>query len=181
MNTRTLSLLLLTALACAPDEPEVVGRWQNSTQQLLVIEKDLTGRLTQEARCAPDLRITMHRDPLDAYAVIFEDNQSIYFPLEQKALFQPNEFFCSSKESIPMCRFCRLSDPNHLDCEQTEQKITGLGSLVTHECAWVRVETSSTSTTSDNCPRVADAGTGCRATAVVGNEDPDAGVGPDAG
>lgn len=180
MNTRIFALLLLTALACNPDEPQVVGRWQNSTKQLLVIEKDLSGRLTQQARCAPDLRITMHRDPFDAYALFFEENQPIYFPLVQQALFQPNEFFCSSKDSIAMCRFCRLTDPDHLDCESTEQKITGLGSLVTHECAWVRVQTSSTSTAAPGCPMTPDAGTGCRAIGID-NGDPDAGVGPDSG
>jgi hypothetical protein len=175
VKTRFLLAAIGVAFACNPDEPELIGRWSNTTKQTLVIESDLSGRLTQEATCAPDLQMAIHRDPWDAYAFFFVDNQAIYFPVEQKALFAPNEYFCASKDSVAMCRFCRLADADHLECEQTEQKITGRGAFVTHDCNWTRVQTSSTTTSSVSCPAQPDAGTGCRATVLVG-DGPDAGI-----
>jgi hypothetical protein len=173
VSARFFIAVALVAVACTPDDPQIVGRWQNGTKQYLVVEANLTGRLTQQAACSPDLMIRVHRDPLDAYALFFVPNQSVYFPLVQRPLFEPNEFFCASKDSTAMCNFCRLEDSTHLACEQTEQKITGRGSTVTHDCTWVRVETSSTSTQAVSCPMVADAGTGCTATALIA---PDASV-----
>jgi hypothetical protein len=174
VKTRAMLALLAIAIACAPDEPEVTGRWKNRTNQLLVIEKNLSGRLAQETRCANELRVKIHRDPYDAYAIIFEPNQAVYFPVEQKPLFAPNEFFCSSKDSTAMCRFCRIEDGDLLTCDSTEQKITGRGASATHDCNWIRVITATTSTTSAGCPEPPDAGmAGCRAVELVG---PDGGV-----
>ncbi|MCK6546017.1 hypothetical protein L6R52_09120 [Myxococcota bacterium] len=177
-NARLTLALALTAVACSPDAPEIAGVWRNGTGQLMVIEPDLTGVVWQEEACAPPLSFTMHRDPYDGYAIRFDDNQSIYFPLAQKDLFAPSEYFCSSKDSVAMCRFCRL-DGDTLGCERTEQKITGRGGLVTHDCTWARA--TGTSTTSIDagvtCPVPFDAGTGCR---VALPPNPDAGVPEDA-
>jgi hypothetical protein len=177
-NTRLAVALVLTAVACTPDAPEIAGLWRNGTRQLMVIDADLTGKVWQEEACAPPLSFTMHRDPYDGYAIKLDDNQSIYFPLAQKDLFAPSEYFCASKDSVPMCRFCRL-DGDTLACEPTEQKITGRGSLVTHDCTWARATGTSTTTIDAgvSCPIPFDAGTGCR---VALPSDPDAGVAPDA-
>ncbi len=176
MNTRVLFLLFLVAIACSPNPPAVSGRWTNKTKQLLVIEEDLSGRLTQEARCSPQINVTIHRDPLDAYSIVFNENQPVYFPVVQRPFFEPNEFFCASKDSTPMCNFCLVQENNSLDCEETEQKISGRGGLVTHDCTWTRVTTTTTSTSSMGCPVVPDAGAGCRAINTVIDPSPDAGV-----
>lgn len=174
MGPRSLFVAVATAAAvafaalaaCSQDPPEVVGLWRNGTNQLMVVGPDLTGVVYQEAPCTPSLRIHLHRDPYDAYAVRFEDNQSIYFPLAQKELFAPAEYFCASKDSVPMCQFCRL-EGDTMSCSTTEQKITGRGVLVTHDCAWRRlIPGTGTSTTPVDagltCPGTFDAGGGCR-------------------
>lgn len=176
MKTRIASALVLVALACSPNPPAISGRWTNKTKQLLVIEEDLSGRVTQEARCASQLNVTVHRDPFDAYAIFFDENQPVYFPLEQRPLFAPNEYFCASKDSTAMCIFCRLDGDDTLTCDETEQKISGRGALVTHDCTWTRVGTTTTATTSVGCPNIPDAGTGCRAINSLEDPDPDAGV-----
>jgi hypothetical protein len=173
------SASILALLSCKPDEPEIVGAWRNDTQQLLVIEPNLTGKLLQERMCAPPLVVSIHRDPFDAYAIRFDPNQLVYFPLVQKELFAPSEYFCASKDSVPMCQFCRVEDKT-MSCTTTEQKITGRGATVVHNCNWRRVETT-TATISDMCPPPVDGGAGCRAGAspIDGGEDAgdlDAGV-----
>lgn len=170
------ALLGAALITCAPDPPSIVGTWRNRDRQILAIGRTLNGFVYQIAECAPALAIKVKRDPYDAYAIQFEADQSVYFSPRQQPLFEDARLFCSSKDSVPMCQFCRI-EGQQMTCETTEQKIIGRGATVTHDCTWQRVSSSTrtpevtTYDTGPGCPPLFDAG-GCRPSPL-----PDAGSG----
>lgn len=156
MRAPILAVALTLVFACGSDTAEIIGVWKNGTDQILDVGSDLRGTLTQTNRCAPRLAMFMHRDPFDNYAIRFEPNQNVFFPVDIAEQFLPNEFFCSSRDSVPMCRFCRV-DGDALRCEAPEQDLARINPKVKHDCAWVRVSTASTATIATStagCPRL---------------------------
>jgi hypothetical protein len=137
--------MLLALCACSPDAPKIVGTWQNRDHQVLSIGPTLHGKLSQIAKCGPPLDVRVYRDPFDAYAIQFDINQLIYIPPRELQFFQGAEFFCADQDSDPMCNFCRI-DGKTMTCNSTDQKITGFGEPVTHDCVWTQISTAITST-----------------------------------
>lgn len=150
--TATLSLGLVLLYRCGPKEPEISGTWRNDASQLLFVGPNLEGQVTQEAPCSARLSIKVRRDPYDGYSIRFEPGQTVFFPPLQRTNFGMNEYFCASKDSVPMCAFCRV-EGDSMKCNTPGQKIAGSGATVHHDCNWVRVSTSSTSTTTTEAER----------------------------
>jgi hypothetical protein len=155
-------------LACSPDAAKVVGTWVNREKVYLTVEKDLRGQVYQLTACARPLTVKIHRDPFDSYSIQFDKDQTLYFPPRIKSLFGGAEFFCSSADSDPMCSFCRI-DGKQMTCTAPEQKITGFGATVQHDCVWTQVSTSATSSVTANrdagisCPALTSDAGGCSA------------------
>jgi hypothetical protein len=138
-----LGLLALGTPACGTEDTTLPGRWQNGTRQVLEIRPDLSGWLTQAATCTPTLEVDLERDPFGGWAIRFDDNQRIHYPPVQQRFFE-GDSFCSTPGSKPMCNFCQLEETK-LTCEPTKQEIVGSGVRITHDCTWLRVGTTSTS------------------------------------
>lgn len=140
MKRVLIGCLLLAG--CGVDDPEILGAWKNRSGQQLIVGGDMSGQLTQAATCTPQLIVFIERDPFDGYAIRFEPSQRIFYPpAQQQAFF--GESFCSSKKSVPMCRFCQI-DGAEMICESPEQEIVGSGAGVVHDCNWVRSTATST-------------------------------------
>lgn len=156
----------LCVQACRPSPAEIIGAWANQEGQVLLVDDALSGQVSQIAPCAAPLEIQIRRDPYDAFAIRFRESQLVHIPPKQRAMFGGAEFFCSSRESVPMCQFCRV-DGSEMGCTPTHQKIATTGASVTHPCTWTRLDvtaTSSISTTPNiapECPSAAGT-TGCR-------------------
>jgi hypothetical protein len=188
MKPRSIALVIVLAtlspaitLSCSPDASKIVGTWINNDRQVLTLDKTLHGKLSQIARCGTPLAVRAYRDPYDLYAIQFDLNQLIYFPPRELQFFGGAEFFCADKDSVPMCNFCEIQGRSMI-CQTTEQKITGFGETVTHDCTWHQISVATTSTViSDfrlpgSCPAIQDAG-GCN---TPGLQPFDSGTGPDA-
>ncbi len=130
--------------ACSPDAPKIVGTWRNRDKQILTVNPTLKGTVYQLTACAPPLAVDIHRDPYDAYAIQFEIDQTVYFPPAEASRFGGAQFFCSSSDSDPMCSFCRINGRS-MTCMAPEQKISGFGATVMHDCNWTQLSTSPTS------------------------------------
>jgi hypothetical protein len=141
------------AASCHPGHAEIIGVWRNQTNQIISVGSDLNGVLTQSAACAPLLTMHVNRDPYDNYALEFDLNQRVYFPPAERMYFGSAEYFCSSDQSVPMCRFCEVRN-EQMNCQTTEQNITGYGQPVVHNCTWVRLSTTA-------APREMGPGAGC--------------------
>ena len=139
---RRAALLLVLAAGCGVDDAEILGSWTNRSGQQLIVGGDMSAQLTQAATCTPDLIAIIERDPFDGYAIRFEPNQRIFYPPSQQGAFF-GESFCSSKKSVPMCRFCQV-DGQEMVCESPEQEIVGAGVGVVHDCNWARSILTST-------------------------------------
>src|SRR5260370_40681833 len=138
-------LVSLSLYACSPDTPKVIGTWINRDKQYLTVGADLKGKVYQLTPCARPLSVNIYRDPFDTFSIEFGRDQAVYFPPKEAPLFGGAQFFCSSPESDPMCSFCHI-DGKEMSCTAPEQKINGFGATVQHDCVWMRISTSSTST-----------------------------------
>jgi hypothetical protein len=127
--------------SCKPGAAAIVGTWKNQTNQILRVNADLTGSLTQEAACSPLLAVTVDRDPFDAYFIRFNIDQMIFIPTEEKQYFAGVDSFCSKSDSQPMCRFCEVSGAE-MNCKKTEQNLTDFGRPVVHDCSWTHTSSS---------------------------------------
>lgn len=135
---------LAGVVACGVESnPGVIGVWRNGTHQVLNVRPDLTGWLTQSATCSPTLEVSLERDPFGGWAIRFEPNQRIFYPPIQKRFFL-GESFCSSPGSMPMCNFCQVEE-TRMTCDATRQEIVGSGVRVSHDCSWLSVPTTTTS------------------------------------
>jgi hypothetical protein len=142
---RRAALIALFAAGCGPGDAEIVGFWRNQTRQYLSLGADLHGIMTQTPTCTPVLSVYVTRDPFEGFSLRFEPDQRIYYPPAIAPKFQ-GDSFCSSKSSVPMCRFCEI-DGESMSCESPEQEIVGAGAGVTHNCSWTRLTTISATIT----------------------------------